>query len=277
MYGYSFNFNHGVLSSGGGGAGGDFVFDSVNDLVFSVRKVNDSYSGSCMRVRRSSDNTEQDIGFVSGDLDTSAITTFCGANIGYVVKWYDQSGNNNDKLNSTASNQPIIYDNGFTLRNGKPYISANSTQYLYLASSYSQLNNEDYTFFMTYEKSSTGNQAVLLDVNNRYSWLDYGSNQYVIGTDYVVISSQYLANTLYLNNTISDADAGTEIYRNGTSIGTRGANSTSAINFGGIRYLPSNLFRTATILFSEFIWYKEDKTASASTMRDNINNYYNIY
>jgi hypothetical protein len=258
-------------------ASGDFVFNSVNDLAFSVRKVNDSYSGSCMRVRRSTDNAEQDIGFISGDLDTTAISTFCGANIGYIVKWYDQSGNSNDKINTTAANQPVIYNNGFTLRNGKPYISASSTQYLYLASSYSQLYDEDYTLFMTYEKSATGNQAILLDVNNKYSWLDYGTNQYIINVDPVTISSQYLANTLYLNNTVSDADAGTEIFRNGTSIGTRGANTVDAANFGGLRYLPSNLFRTATILFSEFIWYKEDKSASASTMRDNINNYYNIY
>ena len=255
----------------------DFVFNSVNDLAFSVRKVNESYSGSCMRVRRSTDNAEQDIGFVNGDLDTSAISTFCGANIGYVVKWYDQSGNNNDKFNSTGGNQPIIYNNGFTLRNGKPYISASPTQYLYLASSYSQLNNEDYTFFMTYEKSSTGTQALLVDVNNRYSWLDYGNSQWIINQDGITISSQYLVNTLYLNNTISDADTGTEIFRNGTSIGTRGANRVIVNNDGGIRYLPYFAFRTATILFSEFIWYKEDKTASASTMRDNINNYYNIY
>jgi hypothetical protein len=258
-------------------ASGDFVFNSVNDLAFSVRKVNDSYSGSCMRVRRSTDNAEQDIGFINGDLDTSSISTFCGANIGYVVKWYDQSGNNNDKLNTTAANQPVIYNNGFTLRNGKPYISASSTQYLYLASSYSQLNNEDYTLFMTYEKDLTGNQAILLDLSNKYSWLDNGTSQWIINQDAVIISSQYLTNTLYLNNTISDADVGTEIFRNGASIGTRGPNSVIGNNDGGLRYLPSNQFRTATILFSEFIWYKEDKSASASTMRANINNYYNIY
>ena len=276
MYGYGFRaVNQKVF--GGGGVLPVFNFGSVNDLAFSVRKVNSSYTGDCMRIRRSTDNAELDVGFVSGDLDTSAISTFCGVDIGYVVNWYDQSGNNNDKSNSTASNQPIIYNNGFILRNGKPYISASSTQYLYLASSYSQLNNENYTFFMTYEKSTTGNQAVLLDVNNKYSWLDYGSNQYVINQDTVSISSQYLANTLYLNNTISDADVGTEIFRNGLSIGSRGQNSLGPINYGGIRYLPSNLFRTATILFSEFIWYKEDKTADSLAMRDNINAYYTIY
>jgi len=195
------------------GMANPFVFDSVNDLAFSVRKVNSAYSGGCMRIRRSTDNTELEIGFVGGDLDTSAISTFCGAGFGYVTKWYDQSGNANDKFNTTAVNQPVIYNNGFTLRNGKPYISASSTQWLYLATSYSQ-GAEDYTLFMTYEKNTAGNQGILLDSGSAYSWLDFGLNQYVTNTDFITISSLYAINTLYLNNTISDYSAGTTIFRN---------------------------------------------------------------
>jgi len=259
-----------------GGAGivaSPFVFDSVNDLAFSVRKVNTAYSGGCMRVRRSSDNTELEIGFVSGELDTSSISAFCGAGFGYVVRWYDQSGNANDKFNTTAVNQPVIYNNGFTLRNGKPYISATSTQWLYLANSYIQSGSQDYTFFMTYEKNATGNQAIIVDGNSEYSWLDYGINQYVTNTNSITISFLYAINTLYLNNTISDYDVGTEIFRNGASIGTRGFNTSN----GGLRYLPSNVSRNATILFSEFIWYKANKGLTALDMRNNINNYYSIY
>jgi len=250
-----------------------FVFDSVNDLAFSVRKVNPAYIGNCMRIRRSSDNTELEIGFVGGELDTSAISTFCGVGFGYVARWYDQSGNANDKFNTTAINQPVIYNNGFTLRNGKPYIRATNTQFLYLATIYSQSVGQDYTFFMTYEKSTTGNQAVLLANYSDYSWLDYGFNQGVTSANAVVISSLYAINTLYLNNTISDYDVSTEIFRNGVSIGTRGANTT----IGGWKYLPSHSFRSATILFSEFIWYKSDKRTTSLDMRNNINDYYSIY
>ena len=74
--------------------------------AYSVRKLSSSYTGDAIRVRRSSDNSEQDIGFdVNGDLDTSALTTFVGANNGYVVKWYDQSGNSNDGFK-----QIVAYD-----------------------------------------------------------------------------------------------------------------------------------------------------------------------
>ncbi len=65
--------------------------------AYSVRLLDKDYSGSCMRIRRDSDDSETDIGFdSSGDLDTSAIATHCGSANGYVVTWYDQSGNTNN-------------------------------------------------------------------------------------------------------------------------------------------------------------------------------------
>lgn len=82
------------------------------------------YAGSCIRVRRSSDNTEQDIGFdASGNLNLSALTTFVGANSGFVVVWYDQSGNVRNATQGTAANQPQIIDTGgLQTVQGKPSI-----------------------------------------------------------------------------------------------------------------------------------------------------------
>jgi hypothetical protein len=274
IYGYGQNaisINNSMLGSGS--IASPFTFGSVHDLAFSVRKVNSDYIGNCMRIRRSTDNSELDIGFSGVDLDTSAISTFCGAGFGYVVKWYDQSGNTKDKSNTTASRQPVIYNNGFTLRNGKPYISASRTQYLYLATGYTQTKLEDYTLFMTYEKDTSGNQFILFNTGSLYSWSDNGLSQVVAELSSITISSIYETNTLYLNNTISNASTGSEMFRNGASIGTRGVNTRN----GGLRYLPSPSFRTTTVLFSEFIWYKEDKTSSALDMRNDINNYYSIF
>ncbi len=71
-----------------------------------------AYGGSAIRVRRSSDNTEQDIGFASGLLDTAALATFVGANDGFVVTWYDQSGGGNNLTQATAADQALIVDAG---------------------------------------------------------------------------------------------------------------------------------------------------------------------
>ena len=95
--------------------------------AYSVRKLRTAYTGPAMRIRRFSDNAEQDINFDSnGDLDTAAITSFVGANSASVVTWYEQSGQVSDwnLVQATTSRQPRITDssgNIFTV-NGKPAI-----------------------------------------------------------------------------------------------------------------------------------------------------------
>ena len=85
--------------------------------AYSVRKLRGAYTGDALRVREDSGNTEADIGFdANGDLDTAAIASHCGSANGFVVTWYDQSGNGNDLTQSTASDQPEIYNGQARLR-----------------------------------------------------------------------------------------------------------------------------------------------------------------
>jgi hypothetical protein len=89
--------------------------------AYSVRKLRTAYTGDCIRVRRSSDNAEQNIGFVNNELDTTSLLSFVGANNGFVTTWYDQSGNGNDVTQTTAANQPKIVSSGvLELQNSKP-------------------------------------------------------------------------------------------------------------------------------------------------------------
>ena len=91
---------------GGGVAPASLLLDTYPaTAAYSLRKLRTSYSGSCIRVRRSSDNAEQDIGFVGNDLDTASLLSFVGANNGFVTTWYDQSGNSRDAVNATAATQ----------------------------------------------------------------------------------------------------------------------------------------------------------------------------
>lgn len=92
--------------------------------AYSLRKLRSSYTGPAIRVRRSSDNLEQDIGFnQNGDIDVDALIAFVGANSGFVATWYDQSGNGNNALQVTASNQPRIVNLGVIYNlNNKPSI-----------------------------------------------------------------------------------------------------------------------------------------------------------
>jgi hypothetical protein len=92
--------------------------------AYSLRKLRSGYTGSAIRVRRSSDNAEADIGFDSaGNLDTTALLTFIGSGNGFVTTWYDQSGNARNATQTTAGSQPLIVSNGaLEALNGKPAI-----------------------------------------------------------------------------------------------------------------------------------------------------------
>jgi len=84
-----------------------------------------AYTGFCIRVRRSSDNTERNIGFVGNVIDTADLLAFVGAGNGFVVTKYDQSVNGFNATQATAANQPRIVSAGvLDTRNGKPSVVA---------------------------------------------------------------------------------------------------------------------------------------------------------
>lgn len=93
--------------------------------AYSLRKLRTAYAGSAVRVRRTSDNAELDIGFdANGDLDTVSLQTFIGASNGRIKTWYDQSGNARNFTNTVTTTQPVIADAGvISSFNGRPTIS----------------------------------------------------------------------------------------------------------------------------------------------------------
>ena len=90
--------------------------------AYAFAQINYS-SMNCFRVRRSSDNAEQDIGFVGREIDLVTLYSFVGSGNGFVTILYNQGldGSLYDLSQSTAGNQPQIVRDGKILRdiNGK--------------------------------------------------------------------------------------------------------------------------------------------------------------
>lgn len=93
------------------------------------RLLRTAYVGDCMRVRRSNDDAELDIGFDgNGDLDQVALLAHCGANSGFVMTLYDQSGNGRNITGITDAQEPRIVNAGVVdLLNGKPAMDFDGT------------------------------------------------------------------------------------------------------------------------------------------------------
>lgn len=102
-------------------------------VAFSTRRLYTAYTGPCMRVRRSSDSVEADIGFTpAGRLDTVALLAHVGANSGFVRTWYDQSGAGRNANQVTTTLQPRIVNAGTVdflsgTEPGIAHVAANAT------------------------------------------------------------------------------------------------------------------------------------------------------
>ena len=87
-----------------------------SSVAYSMRKLNSTYTGSAIRVRRSGDNTEQNIGFdASGNLDTTSLLSFIGANnIALYSEEFDNNSYWHKNDSSIVANQTTAPDGTMT-------------------------------------------------------------------------------------------------------------------------------------------------------------------
>lgn len=252
------------------------ILDSLTtsaEVAFSLRKILNAYAGSSIRVRRSSDNSEQDVGFSGVDLDTSSMETFTGANNGFVVTFYDQM-DNYDATNSTQSAQPQIVASGSTLvdSNGKPEIRDSSSSNGLQTSAFSPTLSQPNTISAVISKDS--------DINSR-NWFDgvNGSNRHILGslsgpTDLTIFAGSVVSGATksatfgpeYITALYNGASS--EIYANGTliksyssSIGTQACGGLTILG----RYTVAS---TVDGAIQELIVFNADLTSVGTDQAD---------
>jgi hypothetical protein len=251
--------------------------------AYSLRKLSSSYSGSAIRVRRSSDNTEQDIGFnVFGELDTVSLLAFAGASgNAWVRTWYDQSGNSNDATQTTTSNQPKIVSNGTVETfNGKPsvrFINA-STTYLDVV----EFAVESTMTYFDVHKANGFRNVWSPDRNENATLAD--STNFVLGAFYDGLTAS-IGGVLKAPETANDTQAERLVYwlRDGAN-SELGLNGTTALT-GTQLSSANNRIRIGTKSglqspfdghFSELIAYPSDQSANRTNIESNINTFYSI-
>jgi hypothetical protein len=114
--------------------------------AYSTRRLRTFYAGSAVRVRRSSDNAELDIGFVAGNLDELALLSHIGVSSGFVSAYYDQSGNDRHLLQANTTRQPIIANAGVLVKDGgRVALTTNGGRFMQTIAVATWLNNTNYT------------------------------------------------------------------------------------------------------------------------------------
>ena len=278
------------------------IYDSglLNDYpsasaAYSVRQLTTAATAS-MNIRRTSDNTEQVIGFTSnGDLDTGSIETFCSGTECYVDTWYDQSSNGKDTTQSTAGNQPKIYDGSAVItENGKPALQFDGTNELNCATNLRTTAGASTVISVHKVPSTSLQQHVFAFHQIQRAFIDTTNgvnyNKIAIGTGTVSgkylkytaadISSQLIAFSSWDGSTQTGGVDETILNLNGSlQSGTVGSNNFSALASGvnsiGARHLLNA--RRAIGTFQEMVIYLSDESSNRSGIETNINSYFNIY
>ena len=294
--------NHGIISSSGGSL--PLLLDAYSgaSAAYSLRKLNTAYTGYAIRVRRSSDNTSQDIGFVGNSLDTSAITTFVGSNDGYVSIWYDQSGNSKNATQVSLANQPQIVISGTlqTLNSNPTLYFDGSSRYLDCGYLNGGTKPADYsTFALARYTLSSYNYSAIMH-SNSVAGTDYegynmvflwnsgrmtgqsstGSNgRFWYANDYITLNQRYLFEGHYKSNTApyigkyyfnNDSKTVTDwIYTAQNNSGTEYKTSIGRSGEYNGYYFKGEM--------QELVTYFSDQVPNRTGISTDINTHYSIY
>jgi len=278
---------------------GQFLLDQFSGAAaaYSLRRLRNAYTGSCIRVRRSSDNAETDIGFTpTGVLDTVALLAHVGAGDGFVTTWYDQSGNGRNGTQTTGGRQVRIVNSGVVeLLNGLPCLNTFATNtFRDFQTSFSNLQNlpvsilsvfkvdtlptnlfNNITFHIggtisvggggRYEQYSDNTNANLTQRRNTSGSVFTSVTE--SPTVHKIFASYFTASNVEMR--LNSVDATPAAY-SGTAFNT-------ASNFNLINANSLNTIFHASKRFQEQIIYLTDLHSQRTAIETNINNYYSIF
>jgi len=107
---------------------GDRTLMKLDDLLltgyvsaFSLRSLGDSYTGPVIRLRRNSDNAEQD--FTRDQINRGDAISFCGSSSGFIRKFYSLSGSTALEQANPSLQPSFIVGGVVNTANGRPSIN----------------------------------------------------------------------------------------------------------------------------------------------------------
>lgn len=228
-----------VTGGSSGGGGGDGSFDYIGANALSAYGIGALKTGAdkAFRVRRDSDNTEQDC------LTLAEAVTFCGGGSGFITTWYDQSGNAKNQSQGTTTLQPRVVNSGAS---DGGLVFDGSNDFTTLGARVTSGSITQFSFAGWIKTSSSGVQVITgewIGGTNNASWVLYtASGKLVIGlsgdggaaTFYTFTSTDSVNTGAWVHIAVTYNATTPTLYINGAAASGTAANS-----------LPTSLFNTS--------------------------------
>jgi hypothetical protein len=260
--------------------------DNTTIAIWGLTKLNNLYAGNCLRIRRASDNSESNIGFSSNnEVDTDAILTFAGTSTASVTTVYDQSGNSNNYVQTTALKQPFIAINGsicrFPDKNNRPALLFSGAEYLGVL--FNQGNQiQSFSIYNVYSRNVGNANWTLFDSRSSDRCAAAGDSSqtqlYILAGGSAVAFSTLTLNKSYIYSVVFNSST-SGVVENRTFIGNSfnfnpGTNPITGL-FLGSRYYGGNYFHG---YWASGIVYKGAHSISTIySIQDKLSKYYGAY
>lgn len=247
-------------------------------LLSIYRRLKNGYAGYFIKIRRSSDNTSQSFGSVSGDyLDEAGIATFCSGTSGYIEQVYDQTGNGRHRIQTDWSRQPLIFTAGAVVKvNGKPAaLFQDSTDNLQFGSGVFT-SGTPYSIFAVYKRTNASSLLYTAGVN-QYSYVgENGSGGSPHGQ--ITVTKDYVNNAL-VSLTTKDAcfdnlSQNTYLLHEMFGISPSGTWSNK-LDFGGYGLWGYGFEWLG--YYQEELIYSGNVEADRTVIKDNVNSIYSLW
>jgi hypothetical protein len=268
------------------------------------RRLRAAYTGAIIRVRRSSDNAEQDFSGsgTTGAVDAAAVAAFCGAGDGFLTTIYDQSGNSRNFTQSTTTLQPLVVSGGVAnTKNGRlsaAYDGATSSRSMSVASSSS--------FYNFMHDGTSGTMYCVAEVTNDtnvFKVLLQNTNQFTAGFIYrftnleahrllvfnntaetpitvtkTTPTATYNTNTVFIDADNATAASREDVWQDGVSVGGDNSSTTAVVsgNAGFNLFLGTNTDGTGQFAGNvcEVVIWSGDRTANRTTWESNAKTFW---
>jgi hypothetical protein len=251
---------------------------------YSFRKLSNSYAGSSIRVRRSSDNAEQDIGFVGRNLDTTSLASFAGyQNLSlysedYTNAYWTKNGGS-VTLNSTQAPDGNVTGNKFTEDSG------NSVHRVYESRTFITGAVYTYSVYLKYigrryvmvEQSNSSGIQVIFDIQNGLVAASVGAAA-PLSTNVTSVGNGWYRCSI----TFTYSASGTTIIIGGNNSGTVAALTYTGLNgdafyiWGSqlnIGFIPQTYQKTTSATNIQYIttWYDQSGNSRNASMATQAN------